>query len=221
MKNLFKYVTLGLSLIGCTSTSVKFNDGFPDSWWVEIPKDQLAWWEIPPQAADRAKGEVILSKRTELGQFSNFPKFPFTLDRVKYESLEGFWQSLKYPEGPNDERLKDKSIKWELTREQVRNLSAFEAKKAGDAASENMKKLNIKWVSYKGKKIDYVGGDNKAHYDLIVRATRAKLEAHPELLALLKSTRNLKLLPDHEQKADAPASYRYYDIYMKIRDEVK
>ena len=46
-------------------------DGFPNIWWKEVPADQLPGWEIPPQAADRAKGEVVLSKRNELGQFSN------------------------------------------------------------------------------------------------------------------------------------------------------
>ena len=46
-------------------------DGYPDVWWQEVPVAQLPGWEIPPQSADRSKGEVVLSKRNELGQFSN------------------------------------------------------------------------------------------------------------------------------------------------------
>lgn len=217
-----KILSYFLLLCGCAGSQPKvWGDGFPDVWWQELPKDQAASWEITPQSANRAKGEVILSKRNELGKFSNFEASPFTLDGVQYASLEGLWQSMKYPEDKNDERTRDKSIEWPYTREQVTKLAAFEAKHAGDVASENMKKLGIKWVTYKGERMDYVGGNPQKHYDLIERATRAKLAAHPEIKELLLKTKNLKLLPDHEQKADSPPSYRYFDIYMKIRSELQ
>ena len=50
---------------------------YPQEWWVEIPRDQARSWEILPQDAN--EGEVILSKRTELGIFSNFSYTPFCL----------------------------------------------------------------------------------------------------------------------------------------------
>src|SRR5262245_15838710 len=38
---------------------------YPAAWWNPIPKDQAKSWEILPQEAEL--GEVILSKRNELG----------------------------------------------------------------------------------------------------------------------------------------------------------
>lgn len=208
-------------LVSCISNNKKYNDGYPDAWWQPLPKAEIASWEIPPQAADRSKGEVILSKRGELGVFSNFQEAPFILDGKQYASIEGLWQSMKYPENKSDERLKNKEIKWPYTRDQVSKMVGFEAKKAGDLAGEIMKKLDIKWISYRGKKIDYTGKDQLAHYEIILRASRAKLKANPSFAELLLKTNNLKLLPDHTQKTNAPLAYRYYDIYMKLRDELK
>jgi predicted NAD-dependent protein-ADP-ribosyltransferase YbiA (DUF1768 family) len=220
MKSILSLIILITSLFGCTSVAQKvYNDGYPDIWWQEVPKDQLASWEIGPQEADRSKGEVILSKRNELGKLSNFTPAPFTLDDVTYASIEGLWQGMKYPEGPGDERLKDPSIVWPYTREQVMQMSSFEAKHAGEVASQNMKKLGVRWVTYKGQKIDYRGTEQEKYYDIIYRASRAKLEANPDIKALLLRTGNLKLLPDHHQNAGDPPAYRYFEIYMKLRSE--
>lgn len=209
-------------LASCASLTKKtYTDGYPDEWWQEIPKDQLASWEIGPQAADRSKSEVVLSKRNKLGLLSNLTPAEFTLDGEHYASVESLWQAMKYPENKNDERLKDKTIVWPYTREQVMKLSGFEAKKAGDAASENMKKLGIKWITYKGQKIDYTGADQDKHYDIILRATRAKVENNPSVRELLMQTGDLKLLADHTQKPDSPPAYRYFDIAMKLRAELK
>lgn len=52
-------------------------------------------WEILPQEA--APGEVILSKRHELGLLSNFAATPFVFRGKRYASLEGFWQMMLYP----------------------------------------------------------------------------------------------------------------------------
>ena len=59
-------------------------------------------WEILPQAA--GPGEVIVSKRHELGLLSNFAPTPFTFRGQRYASLEGFWQMMLYPDGPDDPR---------------------------------------------------------------------------------------------------------------------
>jgi predicted NAD-dependent protein-ADP-ribosyltransferase YbiA (DUF1768 family) len=194
-------------------------DGYPDHWWKEVPKEQLAGWEISPHMANRAGKEVILSKRNELGKLSNFHPAEFTLDGLKFASIEGLWQALKYPEGPNDERAKDPSIVWPHTREQVMMMSAFEAKRAGEVGSANMKKLGIKWVTYRGEKIEYGGADKMKHYDIMLRASRAKVAAHADIKEVLLQTGDLKLLPDHKTYPDSPPAYHYYDIYMKIRGE--
>lgn len=197
-------------------------DGYPDAWWVIIPAEQIKSWEIPPQAARRDLGEVVLSKRTELGIFSNLSEAHFILDGQEYASIEGLWQGVKYPEGPQDERLKDPSLVWPYSREQVYKMSGFEAKKAGDIANENMKKLNIKWITYQGKKIEYKSEQGLIeHYNLIYRAEFEKVQQNEAIKKLLLKTGDLKLLPDHTQFPNAAPVYAYFDMLMKIRNDLK
>lgn len=192
-------------------------NAYPDHWWKPVPQSDLASWEIPPQAADRSKNEVILSKRNELGLLSNFADTPFTLDGIKYGSVEGLWQAMKYPEGPNDERLKDSSVVWPFTRAQVAAMTAFEAKDAGKIAGDNMKKLKISWITYQGKKIEYKTTGQQAHYDVIYAATVAKVNQNPSVRTVLLKTGSLNLRPDHAQEPNSPPAYAYFDIAMKIR----
>src|SRR5881392_3535320 len=77
---------------------------YPSHWWTPVPTEGKPDWEILPQEA--GPGEVILSKRNELGLLSNFAATPFTFHGRRYASLEGFWQMMKYPEGPDDPRAK-------------------------------------------------------------------------------------------------------------------
>src|SRR5262249_49827004 len=145
---------------------------YPENWWTPVPDNQKAWWEVPPQAAK--PGEVILSKRNELGILSNFAATPFTYRGKRYASVEGFWQMMLYPEGPGDPRAKDMHIKWLHTRDEVGQMVAFEAKDAGTAAEENMRRLRIDWVTFEGKRIGYRSMKKTEHYRLIVDAMRAK-----------------------------------------------
>src|SRR5437868_5700641 len=108
---------------------------YPANWWIPAPMKGAPSWEILPQEA--GPGEVILSKRNELGLLSNFAATPFTFHGKKYASLEGFWQMMKYPEGPNDARAQFPGLHWNYTREQVAQLTSFEAKRAGTLAEEN------------------------------------------------------------------------------------
>ncbi len=224
MKTLFLLLTGLLFITGCACNCKKpypvAADGFPNHWWEEVPKEKLAWWEFSPHTASREQGVVMLSKRNELGTLSNFTAAEFKLDGITYGSLEGLWQSMLYPEGKKDQRLKDKTLKWEFTRDQVAKMTAFDAKRAGDLAEANMKKMGITWITYKRKKLDYKGKDREKHYEIILRASRAKLEANPEIKATLLKTKNLKLVPDHAQSPDDPPAWRYFEIYMKIRDEL-
>src|SRR5438094_2361839 len=119
---------------------------YPAHWWAPVSTNGAPSWEILPQQA--GPGEVILSKRHELGLLSNFAATPFTFRGKRYASLEGFWHMMKYPEGNDDPRAKFPDLKLAYTREQVAQLVSFEAKQAGTLAEENMKKMGITWVTF-------------------------------------------------------------------------
>lgn len=98
--NTAKRIRLGFAVItllsgmltGCRSTptepsSPQSMGRYPD-WWTPVPTNGAPAWEIFPQEAK--PGEVILSKRNELGLLSNFAPTPFTFRGKRYASLEGF-----------------------------------------------------------------------------------------------------------------------------------
>jgi predicted NAD-dependent protein-ADP-ribosyltransferase YbiA (DUF1768 family) len=192
---------------------------YPERWWQPVPAQGAPAWEILPQAA--APGEVILSKRNELGLLSNFAPTPFTIHGKRYASLEGFWQMMKYPEDPRDPRATFPGVQWAYTREQVAQLTSFAAKHAGDLAETNMAKMGITWVSFEGKRMEYRPAQPGAHYQLIVAATREKVRQNPQVRSVLLATGNLILKPDHHQEPDAPAAWRYYEILTQIRTELQ
>jgi hypothetical protein len=113
--------------------------GYPAHWWTPVPKEGAPAWETLPQEA--GPGEVILSKRHELGLLSNFAPTPFTYRGRRYASLEGFWQMMLYPENADDPRATHPGLEWKHTRDQVAQMTSFEAKRAGDLAEENMRKI--------------------------------------------------------------------------------
>ena len=192
---------------------------YPAVWFAAINDPNKPDWEILPQGA--RPGEVILSKRNELGILSNFAATPFEMDGKRYASVEGFWQMMLYPEGKGDERTKDKRGTWKFTREQVAQMTAFEAKSAGTLAEENMKTLGIDWASYNGKRFPYRSVTPGEHYKLIVAAMRAKLEQNPEVKRILLATGDLILKPDHIQETNAPPEWKYNEIWMQLRSEIR
>ena len=191
---------------------------YPAHWWTPVPDDQKASWEILPQAAK--PGEVILSKRNELGILSNFAATPFMFRGVRYASVEGFWQMMLYPENPSDPRAAP-GIVWPHARSEVASMVAFEAKDAGDAAEKNMARLRIYWVTFEGKRIEYRSKNKAEHYRLIVSAMRAKLDQNPKVREVLLATGNLILRPDHFEEASAPPEWRYFQIWMELRSELQ
>jgi predicted NAD-dependent protein-ADP-ribosyltransferase YbiA (DUF1768 family) len=193
--------------------------GYPASWWTPVPKEGAPSWEILPQEA--GPGEVILSKRNELGLLSNFAATRFSFRGREYASLEGFWQMMKYPEGPDDPRAKFAGLEWKYKRDEVAQLTAFDAKKAGDLASQNMKKMGIDWVTFEGREMPYRPTEPGDHYRLIVEATREKVRQNANVQKVLLATGDLVLKPDHHQEPNAPAAWQYYEILTKIRDELK
>jgi predicted NAD-dependent protein-ADP-ribosyltransferase YbiA (DUF1768 family) len=192
---------------------------YPAKWWEEVSKDGAPKWEIMPQEA--GPGEVILSKRNELGLLSNFAATPFEFRGKKYASLEGFWQMMKFPEGPDDPRAKFEGLEWKHTRDQVAQMTAFEAKAAGDEGSKNMHTMGIKWVTFEGKQIEYRPEEPGEHYRLIKEATWEKVKQNPDVKKVLLQTGDLVLKPDHHQEANPAAAWRYYDILTEIRTELQ
>lgn len=209
-------ILLLLSLLAYGGESPKHPSQYPAHWWTPVPTQGKPDWEVLPQEAKPP--EVILSKRNELGLLSNFAPTPFVFHGKKYASLEGFWQTMFYPEGKNDPRARFPGLTWKYTRDQVSQMVAFEAKTAGDLGFENMKKMGIDWVTFEGKRMKYWTTEKGDHYKLIVLATREKVRQNANVRRVLMSTRGLKLRPDHHQPPDAPPSWHYYDILMQIRD---
>jgi len=192
---------------------------YPAHWWTPVNDPKKADWEILPQEA--GPGEIILSKRHELGLLSNFAPTPFVFHGKRYASLEGFWQMMKYPEDANDSRARFPAIEWRYTRDQVAQMVSFEAKRAGDLGEENMKKMRINWVSFEGKRFEYKAAKPGEHYKLIVAAMWEKVKQNPEVKKVLLSTGDLILKPDHHPEPNAPAEWRYFEIWMQIRSELE
>ncbi len=220
------YLTLLLAVI-CPAGSApgqsapdRTEDGrYPAHWWEAVPEADRAWWEIPPQAA--GPGEVVLSKRNELGLLSNFAATPFEFRGERYASLEGLWQSMKYPEGPEDPRALQPGVTWPHTRREVTRMVAFEANEAGSRADEIMRAMGIDWITFEGERIRFMDEDRQRHLEIIEAATWAKVRQNPEVEGALLATGDLVLRPDHITEIDPPPAWRYYDIYMRIRRELQ
>jgi len=112
-------------------------------------------------------------------------------------------------------------VTWKFTREQIAQMTAFEAKSAGTLAEENMKKLGIDWCMFEGKRFPYRSQAPGEHYRLIVAAMRAKLEQNPEVKRVLLATGDLVLKPDHHGEESPPPEWKYNEIWMQIRTELQ
>jgi len=208
---------LALTMLAAAQTFAA--DKYPEHWWTPVPEANKPDWEILPQSAK--PGEVILSKRNELGILSNFAPTSFTLYGKRYASVEGFWQMMLYPESPEDPRAKFPGVTWPHTREEVGQMTAWDAKNAGDIGEKNMKKMGIDWVTFDGKRMKYWSMKKGEHYRIIVEAMRAKLDQNPKVKEVLLSTGNLILRPDHFQEENPPAEWHYFQIWMDLRTELQ
>lgn len=192
---------------------------YPDHWWSQVVDNNKPEWEILPQEA--GLGEVILSKRNELGLLSNFAATPFTFRGKQYASLEGFWQMMKFPEEPDDPRAGFPGLNWKYTRDEVSQMTAFTAKAAGDLASANMRQMGIDWVTFEGERMEYRPEKPGKHFDLIVEATWEKVRQNPDVEKVLIATGDLVLKPDHHQGQNPPAAWRYHEILTDIRAKLQ
>src|SRR5262249_18417423 len=142
------------------------NSDYPARWWTPINDPKKPDWEILPQEAK--PGEVILSKRNELGLLSNFAATPFVFHRKRYASLQGSWPAMRYPDGQNAPSGKCPDLGWKSTREKVMQMTAYEANHEGDLAEENMLQMKIGWVSFAGRRFPSRPKRPRQHYRLIV-----------------------------------------------------
>src|SRR5215831_13569221 len=213
--------TLLLVVLGAIAPGqeIKRDPRYPPHWWTPVVDPKKPDWEILPQ--ETGPGEVILSKRNELGLLSNFAPTPFVFRGKRYASLEGFWQMMKYPESDDDPRSKFPGVHWAYTRQQVSQMTGFEAKRAGTLAEANMKAMGITWVTFEGERFEYKPTQPGRHYQLIVAATWEKVLQNSEVKRVLLATGDLVLKPDHRQEPDAPAAWRYFDILMSIRSQLQ
>lgn len=184
----------------------------PTHWWSEIADPDKPIWEILPHEA--GPGEVIVSKRNELGALSNLALTPFELDGLAYASVEALWQECKLPENASDSRA---ALPWPCDRAKMRTLHGLEAKRLGDQASALMKTHGIDWVSHGGEKFPYPESGRGPFYRLIRQAMEEKLRRHAGIRELLLATAPLRLQPDHVLYGPQSEAHRYCEIWMEIR----
>jgi predicted NAD-dependent protein-ADP-ribosyltransferase YbiA (DUF1768 family) len=192
---------------------------YPSHWWKTISEtERQGSWEILPD--ELLRGELILSKRNELGAFSNLANTPFIMDGILYASVEALWQMMKYPDATDHLDSRNEINEYPFMREEIYGLYGFEAKRAGDAANNINKANDINYVSYRKQQFNYMdmARGSSTHYKIITRAIREKINQNSKLKILLNSTKGLILKPDHKQGNHAPKSYFYHEILMKIRD---
>jgi hypothetical protein len=191
---------------------------YPAHWWAPVTAEGAPQWEILPQQA--GPGEVIVSKRHELGLLSNFAPTPFVFRGKRYASLEGFWQMMLYPEGPDDPRARFPGLAWPHTRDEVAGMTGFDAKDAGTLAERNMERMGIEWVTFEGERFAYRPVRPGRHYELIVAATREKVLQNADVRKVLLSTGDLVLKPDHHEEPGAREAWRYCEILMRLRADL-
>jgi predicted NAD-dependent protein-ADP-ribosyltransferase YbiA (DUF1768 family) len=84
-----------------------------------------------------------------------------------------------------------------------------------------MARMNIGWVSFEGRHFEYRSQTPGEHYRLIVAATHEKVNQNADVRRVLLATGDLVLKPDHHQEANAPPEWRYFEILMGIRAELR
>lgn len=188
---------------------------YPAHWWAVVDDPAKPDWEILPSQAE--PGEVIISKRNELGVLSNLAATPFEFEGVRYASVEALWQMMKYPEGPNDVRSQ---VAWPARREDLIAMSGFESKHLGDAASAVMNEHGFNWVTYRSEKLLYPEQTPGPFHALIESAMLAKLEQNSEVRRVLLATGDLVLRPDHDMPPHASPAHHYYAMWMVLRARV-
>lgn len=133
----------------------------------------------------------------EIGRLmSNFAPTPFTLDGVEFASVEGFYVYLKFLEPEK--------------REKARTMWGVRAKNFGKAST-------LTRSVYLGCEFDL--GSEK-HHELVKRAIRAKLEAHPEIARAFVGTGPRPIV--HDTGHAEPSGTRFpAAVFLRILTELR
>ena len=123
---------------------------------------------------------------------------------LQCESVEGFWQGLKWPEGSTE-------------RSRAFGLWGMEAKLAGAGAPNTD-------VDFCGRRLGRGGSE---HHALAELATRAKLEQNPDVRRALLATSGLRLTHDLIDADGRPVpdsltlpKEKFIEIWEGLRDEL-
>jgi predicted NAD-dependent protein-ADP-ribosyltransferase YbiA (DUF1768 family) len=151
----------------------------------------------PEAEACRIPINITSQSPEPLRLISNFAHTPFCFDDKGYESIEGFWQGLKFPD--------------EAERRRLALLHGSEARDAGYHAPE------ADTLMYDGENVR-VG--TYAHWRLMEKACRAKFARHAAAREALLSTRNRPLV--HQVKRDSKniPGVIMAAIWMRIRERL-
>lgn len=128
----------------------------------------------------------------------NLAATPFELDGKRYESVEGFWQGLKHPEG--------------AARTRVAALTGHAARVAGGEVDYGTH------VRYAGQEIP-VG--TWGHWQLMERACRAKFTQNAEAMSALMSTGERPLMHKVRKDSRSIPGVIMADIWMRIRRQIQ
>lgn len=129
-----------------------------------------------------------------LDLLSNFAPTPFEMDGIRYASVESFWQGLKF--ATRRERL------------EIAELNGPAARKAGEKVGYGTT------LTYGGEEI-VVG--TWAHWQLMERATTAKMEQNEAAREVLLSTAPRPLTHRTRRDSKAIPGVIMADIWMRLR----
>ncbi|MEZ4885722.1 MAG: NADAR family protein [Chitinophagales bacterium] len=128
---------------------------------------------------------------------SNLAHTPFRLNDKKYESVEGFWQSLKFQQ--------------ENDKNEIAKLHGKEAKKTGSRQNYH------KNIYFERKRIKTGSSE---HWNLMEKACRAKFSQHIEAQQALVNTGNRPLYHRPSKDSTTIPGAIMAEIWMKIREEL-
>ncbi len=149
-----------------------------------------------------SRGRIINISSTQPGVsgfLSNFTLSPFVLDGIRYQSFEGFWQSLKFPERHPD-KLK------------AQGLHGIEAKRISAG-------INTKIMHYHGRQIPL---GSRELFELAKRAQRERFLQNPEQKQALLSTGNARLIHFAEFRDSKSLPRKVFcQILTELREEFR
>lgn len=140
---------------------------------------------------------LFSSEDDEISIISNLGHTPFEMDGIRYESVEGFWQSLKYEESE---------------REEIRKLHGKKAKKAGK------KQLYAEYIHYNGQEV-IVG--SKEHWGLMRKACKCKFSQNKLAQTSLLSTGIRPLYHKPRRDSEVIPGPIMAGIWMDIRSKLR